>query len=64
MLYVSNLLLEHHDLASFRDLKEALRERARGETLLHLDLKPPFPDTPDDWEQQLENVFSSVHDGR
>ena len=46
MLYVSNLLLERHDLASFRDLKEALRERARGETLLHLDLKPPFPDAP------------------
>jgi len=64
MLHVSALLLECHDLGSFRELKEALRERARGEVFLRLDIKPPFPDTPHDWEQQLENVFSSVHERR
>jgi len=64
MLSVSNLLLERHDLASFGELQEAVRERARGELFLHLDLKPPFPDTPHDWEQQLENVFVSAQQAR
>ena len=64
MLYISDLLLERHDLASFAELEEAVRERARSERFLRLDLKPPFPDTPDNWEQQLENAFVGVLERR
>ena len=64
MLHISDLLLERHDLASFAELKEAVRERARSERFLRLDLKPPFPDTPDNWEQQLENAFVGALEGR
>ena len=28
-----------------------------GEMFLSIDLKPPFDDTPDNYEQDLENLF-------
>ena len=59
MLHVSDLLLERHDLSSFAELEEAVRERARSERFLRLDLKPPFPDTPENWEDRLEAAFTS-----
>ena len=30
-----------------------------GEMFLRFDVKPPYPDTPPDWEEQLEATFSS-----
>ncbi len=60
MLYVSELLLQNQDLESFADLVVAVREGARGEIFLRLDIKPPFPDTPQNWEDMLESAFSSV----
>ncbi len=60
MLYVSQVLIANQDLESFEDLKGIVREFAvRGEMFLRFDVKPPFPDTPDDWEDQLEAAFSS-----
>lgn len=61
MLWISELLLQSHDLESFEALKEAVQERARqGEIHFGLDVKPPFSDTPEDWEVVLENAFSSA----
>nr|VFJ91195.1 MAG: hypothetical protein BECKLFY1418B_GA0070995_102423 [Candidatus Kentron sp. LFY]VFJ98344.1 MAG: hypothetical protein BECKLFY1418A_GA0070994_10822 [Candidatus Kentron sp. LFY] len=62
MLHVSELLLQHHDLASFRDLVKVIRKKARAERFFRMDVKPPFPDTPENWEDQLESAFSSVLD--
>ena len=60
MLYVSQVLIANQDLESFEDLKGIVREfAARGEMFLRFDVKPPLPDTPDDWEDQLEAAFSS-----
>lgn len=60
MLYLSEVLLRHHHLESFEDLVDAVRAAAREERFLRMDIKPPFPDTPHNWEDRLESAFSSV----
>lgn len=60
MLYLSEVLIQNHELVSFAQLTEALKERARsGEMFFQIDVKPPFDDTPADWEDQLEAAFTS-----
>ena len=59
MLHVSDILIERHDLGSFAELVEAVRARARGERFFRIDVKPPFADTPDNWEDVLESAFTS-----
>jgi len=60
MLYVSELLLEHRDITSFTELVEVVKQSARQEMFFRMDLKPPFPDTPDNWELVLEGAFSGL----
>lgn len=60
MLWLSEVLLQGHDLRSFDDLVLELKKRAReGELFFRMDVKPPFPDTPADWEDKLEAAFTS-----
>lgn len=61
MLHLSDILIERHDLDSFAELVEAVREGARRERFLRMDIKPPFPDTPENWEDVLEGAFNGVH---
>jgi hypothetical protein len=59
MLWLSEVLLQRHDLESFEALKQVVVEQARsGEMFFRMDVKPPFPDTPQDWEDKLEAAFS------
>lgn len=58
MLHVSDLLLEHRDIASFEELVEIVRVKSRSEMFFRMDLKPPYPDTPDNWEFILEAAFN------
>ena len=60
MLHISDILIERHDLESFADLVAAVRARAREERFLRIDVKPPFADTPDNWEDLLESAFTSA----
>ena len=61
MLYVSDILLQHREMESFEDLCVVIRRKAReGEIHLRLDIKPPFSDTPQDWEDRLEAAFSGL----
>ena len=60
MLHISDILIERYDLASFADLVDAVRARAREERFLRIDVKPPFADTPDNWEDVLESAFTSA----
>jgi hypothetical protein len=61
MLWLSEVLLQHHELDSFEALKREVMERARaGEMFFRMDVKPPFPDTPQNWEDKLEAAFSSA----
>ncbi len=58
MLWLSELLIQRHDLECFADVVRAVQERAReGERFLRLDVRPQFPDTPEDWEEILETAF-------
>jgi len=53
--------LQHHELQSFEELKQKLSEHAqRGELFFRMDVRPPFQDTPENWEDILESVFTSV----
>jgi len=58
MLKVSDLLIEHHELTSFQELVELVRKRSRSEMFFRIDIKPPWPDTPDNWESRLEAAFN------
>lgn len=61
MLWLSEVLLQNPEMESFEDLKLAISERASGgERFLRMDIKPPFLDTPPDWEDRLEATFTSV----
>lgn len=61
MLWLSELLMQRHDLESFEGLIKAIEEKARqGERFFSMDVKPPYPDTPDNWEERLEAIFTGV----
>ena len=60
MLHVSDILIERHDLESFAELVDEVRVRARGERFLRIDIKPPFTDTPENWEDILESAFTTA----
>ncbi|MBT3697484.1 MAG: sulfur relay protein DsrC [Gammaproteobacteria bacterium] len=60
MLYLSSVLIDEKDIETFKELLEVIKVRARdGEIFIKIDLKPPFPDTPDNWEDKIESAFSS-----
>ncbi|MCP4075418.1 MAG: sulfur relay protein DsrC [Gammaproteobacteria bacterium] len=61
MLWLSEVLLQNPEVESFEDLKEVITARAAsGERFFRMDIKPPFVDTPADWEDRLEAVFTAV----
>lgn len=61
MLWLSEVLLQGHDIDSFEALRLAIAERARaGEMFFRMDVRPPFADTPEDWEDRLEAAFSAA----
>lgn len=45
-------------MSSFNELVEAVREGAQNERFLRMDIKPPFSDTPENWEDVLESAFN------
>jgi len=65
MLWLSEIMLENFDLNTFEELKDKVREKAAdGEMFFRMDVKPTYPDTPDNWEDRLEAVFTSALDQR
>lgn len=60
MLNLSEILLQHHDMESFEQLIEAVRQGAKTERFFRMDIKPPFADTPENWEDLLESAFSGA----
>lgn len=59
MIYLSDILTQEHELTSFEGLLEVARQKARdGEIHLDVDIKPPFEDTPKDWQNQVEMAFT------
>lgn len=61
MLWLSEVLLQHHELTSFEQLTEVIRDKAAsGEMFFQMDVKPPYQDTPENWEERLEAVFTGI----
>lgn len=58
MLYLSEVLIQNPEIGSFDELVEVIRARAKGEMFFRMDVKPPFPDTPENWEDLLEAAFT------
>ena len=62
MLWISELILQNQP-SSFEELTSLVRQKARaGGRFLRMDVKPPYPDTPENWEDRLEAVFTSTVD--
>jgi hypothetical protein len=61
MLKLSDILVSRKDIESFSALQEAVQDAARsGERFFRMDVKPPYHDTPEDWEERLEAAFSGL----
>ena len=60
MLKVSDLLIGN-DVDSYAELELAVEAVAKqGEMFFQMDVKPPFSDTPENWEEKLEARFTSA----
>ncbi len=60
MLNLSEVLMEkQHEMECFEDLVKAVHEqaRAKNQRFFRMDVRPPFADTPDNWEDRLEAAF-------
>lgn len=61
MLELSHIIIGNQDLQSFSELEGMVRECAKGgERFFRIDVKPPYPDTPENWEDRLEAAFNGV----
>jgi hypothetical protein len=61
MLKLSDILVGHQELESFDELLPLVQATARsGERFFRMDVKPPYPDTPENWEDRLEAAFSGL----
>ena len=61
MLYLSEVLLQHHDIDTFAELYEVIQKKAGSHMFFKMDVKPPYPDTPANWEDKLEGAFVGIH---
>lgn len=58
MLYLSEILIQNTQIASFEELLEVVKEKSKTEIFFRIDVKPQFEDTPQDWEDRLEAAFT------
>jgi hypothetical protein len=58
MLYLSEVLIQNPELQNFDELLAVIKVRAKSEMFFRIDVKPPYPDTPDNWEDRLEAAFT------
>jgi hypothetical protein len=60
MLWLSEVMLQGQDIETFEELKKELMKRAKqGELFFQMDVKPSYPDTPNNWEDKLEAAFTA-----
>lgn len=59
-LKISTILLQHHTLEHFSELVTIVQQQAKQGTLfLEFDVRPPFGDTPENWQDLLEAAFTA-----
>ena len=57
MLNLSDILIGHPELESFDELVEVVKIAAASERFFRMDVRPPYPDTPHNWEDVLEGCL-------
>ncbi len=60
MLNLSEVLMVvQHEMSSFEQLEQDIRRRAQEGhyRFFRMDIRPPFDDTPQNWEDRLEAAF-------
>ena len=58
LIKVSELIIEHPEVQSFRELQRLVTAAAeQGYRFLQFDIKPDFVDTPRNWDLVLEGTF-------
>ncbi len=61
MLWLSEILMQHHEIESFEQIIPVVQEAARqGEMFFRMDVRPPYKDTPENWEDRLEAAFNGA----
>ena len=61
MLKLSDILISNKEINRFEELIPVIQDFARnGERFFQMDVKPPYQDTPEDWEERLEAAFSGL----
>lgn len=60
MLYLSELMLQNNEITSFQELIPLVKDAAKSHRFFKMDVKPPYGDTPENWEDVLEGAFSGV----
>ena len=59
MVLISQILKFHPELKSFEELVPVIKALGeQGEILISMDERPPYPNTPANWEFVLENAFT------
>ncbi|MDP6342532.1 MAG: sulfur relay protein DsrC [Alphaproteobacteria bacterium] len=59
LLRLSEFMIGNPQVTSFQDLLVVLGDnKTHGATLLEMDLKPDYPDTPRNWETLVESAFT------
>ena len=58
MLNLSEVMIQNPQLESFDELAAIIKERSKTEIFFRIDVKPPYMDTPENWEDRLEAMFT------
>ena len=58
MLYLSEVLIQNPQLESFEELEKLIKEKSKSEIFFRIDVKPQYFDTPENWEDRLEAMFT------
>lgn len=63
MLYLSEVMIQNPQLNTFEELLQTITRRVQetGELHFKIDVKPSYPDTPENWEDRLEGAFVGIH---
>jgi len=58
MLNLSEVLIQNPQIDSFEDLASLIKEKSKNEIFFRIDVKPQYGDTPENWEDRLEAMFT------
>lgn len=58
MLHLSEVLLQNTQLETFEELCELIKVLSKDEMFFDMDVKPTYFDTPENWEDRLEAMFT------